>query len=337
MNDEPAVPPHVAAIQRMSAALDAKRREIGLSLLGMFVVLVMARGIHVIHNGQRGVLRRFGRVSNGSVAPGVSYVIPIAERLDVMDVGAVNSVAFGESLALISGDENLVNVTGQVQYRVDDPGRFTTAASQPEGLIRSVAEEVLTREVSWRRVDDILTTDRSALQESIRRGEQSAADRAGVGMTIIDVALNIVSPPPEARSSFAAVSDAASEREKKINEAEGKAAQSLSLASAEADEQRRGAAASATEQTESARAAAASFTALAAEARKARPAARQRLYRKAVAQLLQNARVIGLPGDGSRAHLRLDLKGASVNPMPLPSPSATEPQPQPKPEPQPEP
>jgi len=333
VNEQQAVPRHVAAIQRISAAVYAQRRAIVLAILGVIAAGVIASGIHVIHNGQRGVLRRFGRVTNGSVAPGVSYIIPVAERLDVMDTGAVNTVAFGESLALISGDENLVNVTGQVQYRVDDPGRFTTAASQPEDLIRSVAEEVLTREVSWRRVDDILTTDRSALQESIRRGEQSAADRAGVGVTIIDVALNVVSPPPEARSSFAAVSDAASEREKKINEAQGKAAQSLSLASAEADEKRRSAEASATEQTESARSAAASFTALAAEARKARPAARQRLYRKAVTQLLQSARVVILPGDGSREHLRLDLNGGNVNPIPLPSPSATEPQPQPKPEP----
>jgi membrane protease subunit HflK len=331
VNDDASVPRHVAAIQRIARVTYARRRQLGLGLLGLIVVTIIVSGVRIIHNGQRGVTRRFGRVTNGSVAPGVGYVVPLAERLDVMDVGAVNTVAFGEALALITGDENLVNVTGQVQFRVDDPGRFTTAASQPEKLIRIVAEEVLTREVSWRRVDDVLTTDRSALQESIREGVQSAADRAHVGMTIIDVALNVVSPPPEARESFAAVADAASEREKKINEAQGKAAQALSLASAEADEQRRGAEASATEQMESARSAAVSFIALAQQASKTRAAAEQRLYRKAVAELLQNSRVIVLPGDGSREHLRLDLKGSTLNLIPAP-PTATEPQPKPEPE-----
>jgi hypothetical protein len=60
--------------------------------------------------------------------------------------------------------------------------------------------------------------------------------------------------------------------------------------------------------------AAASFIALAEEARRARAATEQRLYRKAVERLLHDARVIILPGDGSREHLRLDLKGRSAPP-----------------------
>jgi modulator of FtsH protease HflK len=326
------VPAHVLAIQQISRSLYARRWQAAIGLVALLVILFLFSGVRVVHNGQRGVLRRFGRVVDGSVAPGVNYVVPLVERLDVMEVGAVNSVAFGEAVALITGDENLVNVTGQVQCRVDDPGRFTTSSPQPEKLIRIVAEEVLTREVSWRRVDDVLTTDRSALQESIREGVQAAADRAHIGMSIIDVALNVVSPPPEARPAFAAVADAASEREKKINEAEGRASQALSLAGAEADEQRRGAAASATEQTESARSAAISFEALAEQAQKAHASAEQRLFRKSVAQFLQAARVIILPGDGSREHLRLDLKGTAVT---LPAvPPLTEPDVNPKQEPE---
>lgn len=314
MSEEPVVPRHVVAIQSASRVLYNRRKQIALGILIIAILTIAGRGFHFIRNGQRGVLRRFGRVTDGQVMPGLTYVAPMAERLDIIDAGAVTTVAFGESLVFITGDENVVNVRGQIECRVDDPGLFLTAAADPENVIRTAAEQLVTRDVGWRRVDDVLTTDRSAIQETIWHGVQSAADRSRIGMTIIGVTLESVAPPPEAAAAFAAVADAASERERRINETQGKASQALSMARAEADEARSGADASATEQIEAARSGASSFLALAEEARRARAATEQRLYRKAVERLLRDARVIILPGNGAREHLRLDLNGRSLSP-----------------------
>jgi membrane protease subunit HflK len=308
------IPRHVAAIQDASRVLYARRWQIVLGILAVGILIIAGKGFRFIPNGQRGVLRRFGRVTDGQVMPGLAYVMPLAERLDLVDAGAVTTVPFGESLVFITGDENVVNVTGQIECRVDDPGMFLTSAAEPEKVIRMAAEQLVTRDVGWRRVDDVLTTDRSAIQETIWHGVQAAADRSRIGMTIIGVTLESVAPPPEAAGAFAAVADAASERERKINETQGKASQALSMARAEADEARRGADATATEEMEAARSGASSFTALAEEARRARAATEQRLYRKAVERLLHDARVIILPGNGSREHLRLDLNGRSMSP-----------------------
>jgi membrane protease subunit HflK len=316
VSEEPAVPRHVAAIQSASRVFYARRRHIALGILIVATLTIGGRGFHFIRNGQRGVLRRFGRVTNGQVMPGLTYVVPMAERLDIIDAGAVTTVAFGESLVFITGDENVVNVRGQIECRVDDPGLFLTAAADPEKVIRTAAEQLVTRDVGWRRVDDVLTTDRSAIQETIWHGVQSAVDRSRIGMTIIGVTLESVAPPPEAAGAFAAVADASSERERKINETQGKASQALSMARAEADEARSGADAAATEQIEAARSSASSFVALAEEARRARAATEQRLYRKAVERLLHDARVIILPGNGSREHLRLDLNGGIPSQQP---------------------
>jgi len=316
VSDEKVVPRHVVAVQNASRILYARRWRIVLGLIVFAALAFLGSGIRFIRNGQRGVLRRFGRMANGEVAPGLTYVLPLMERLDLVEAGAVTSVPFGESLVFITGDENVVNVRGQIQCRVDDPGLFLTAATDQENIIRTAAEQLVTRDIGWRRVDDVITTDRSAIQETVWHGVQAAADRGRLGMTIIGVTLEAVAPPPEAASAFAAVADAASERERKISETEGKAAQSLSFARAQADEERSSAEASATEQIESARSAATSFIALAEEARRARAATEQRLYRKAVERLLHDARVIILPGDGSREHLRLDLKGRSSQPPP---------------------
>lgn len=314
MTEDTVIPWHVGEIQRASRVLYARRRQIALGALAIAILTIAGSGFRFIRNGQRGVLRRFGRVTDGQVMPGLTYVVPLAERLDLFDAGAVTTVAFGESLVFITGDENVVNVRGQIECRVDDPGLFLTAAADPEKVIRTAAEQLVTRDVGWRRVDDVLTTDRSAIQETIWHGVQSAADRSHIGMTIIGVTLESVAPPPEAAGAFAAVADASSERERKINETQGKAAQSLSMARAEADEARSGADATATEQMEAARSSASSFIALAEEARRARAASEQRLYRKSVERLLHDARVIILPGNGAREHLRLDLNGRSVSP-----------------------
>jgi membrane protease subunit HflK len=314
VSEEPAVPRHVVAIQSASRVLYARRKQIALGILVIVTLTIVGGGFRFIRNGQRGVLRRFGRVTDGQVMPGLTYVAPLAERLDLIDAGAVTTVAFGESLVFITGDENVVNVRGQIECRVDDPGLFLTAAADPEKVIRTAAEQLVTRDVGWRRVDDALTTDRSAIQETIWHGVQAAADRSRIGMTIIGVTLESVGPPPEAAGAFAAVADAASERERKINETQGKASQALSMARAEADEARSGADAAATEQIEAARSSASSFVALAEEARRARAATEQRLYRKAAERLLHDARVFILPGNGSREHLRLDLNGRSMKP-----------------------
>jgi membrane protease subunit HflK len=324
VNEEAAIPRYVVTIQNVSRTVYARRFVILSVIAAALALAFLGNGIRFVRNGQRGVLRRFGRVTNGQVAPGLTYVTPLADRLDLVDAGAVTTVAFGESLALITGDENVVNIRGQIVCRVDDPNLFLTATSQPEKIIRTAAEQLVTRDIAWRRVDDVLTTDRSAIQENARHGVQAAADRGRTGMTIIGVTLETVAPPPEAVAAFAAVADASSERERKINETEGKAAQSVSLARAQADEQRRGSEASATEQVESARSSATSFMALAGEAKRARAATEQRLYRKSVERFLHDARVIILPGDGSREHLRLDLKG---NAPPAPAPSGKSPEP----------
>jgi modulator of FtsH protease HflK len=320
VTDEPSPPRHVAVIQSVSRAVYAKRAAIVLGIVAIGFVAFLARGIRVVRNGERGVLRRFGRVTNGQVAPGLTYVVPLAERLDAIESGAVRTVSFGESLVFITGDENVVNVRGQIECRVDDPGLFLTAAAEPERIIRTAAEQLVTRDIGWRRVDDVLTTDRSAIQETVWHGVQAAADRSRAGMTIIGVTLEAVTPPPEAAGAFAAVADAASERERKINETEGKAAQSLSLARAQADEERSRADASATEQVEQARSSAASFIALSDEARRAPAATEQRLFRKSVEKVLRDARLILLPGDGSREHLRLDLGRTTTPAVPVPEP-----------------
>jgi modulator of FtsH protease HflK len=316
VSDDPVVPRHVLAIQSASRVLYARRRQIALGILLAAVLTVAGGGFRFIRNGQRGVMRRFGRVTGGQVLPGLTYVAPLAERLDLVDAGAVTTVPFGESLVFITGDENVVNVRGQIECRVDDPGLFLTATINPEKFIRAAAEQLVTRDVGWRRVDDVLTTDRSAIQETIWHGVQAAADHSRLGMTILGVTLEAVAPPPEAAQAFAAVADAASERERKINETEGKASQSLSLARAQSDEERRTADAEATEETEAARSSASSFVALAEEARRARAATEQRLYRKSVEHLLRLARVVILPGNGKREHLRLDLNGRSGATLP---------------------
>jgi membrane protease subunit HflK len=320
VSDQPPVPRHVAAIQSLSRAVYARRAALVAVAAAIIVLVFLAGGVCFVRNGQRGVLRRFGRVTNGQVAPGLTYVVPLIERLNLVDAGAVTTVPFGESLDFITGDENVVDVRGQIECRVDDPALFLTAVSSPETIIRTSAEQLVTRDVGWRRVDDVLTTDRSAIQETVWHGVQAAADRTRLGMTIIGVTLEAVTPPPEAAGAFAAVADAASERERKINETQGKASQSLSLARAQADEERRSADAAATEQIEQSRSSAASFVALAEEARRARAATEQRLFRKTVERFLRDARVIILPGDGSREHLRLDLNGRGAPPPAPPAP-----------------
>ncbi|MGH9441014.1 MAG: SPFH domain-containing protein [Thermoanaerobaculia bacterium] len=304
-------PRHVVRIRAAAAALYRRRRIGALASLLLALLVLMASGIRVVRNDERGLRRRLGKLVDGRVSPGATFAIPLMEEFEVVAVGAVRSLPLNrretETLEFITGDENLVEISGQLQYRIEDAGLFRTAQYDPNGVLLDSAIAALAREISILPVDEVLTTGKSALQEAVRSAAQAAAEQTRTGIVLLQVSLAAVSPPAEAAGAFNAVSDAAAWRERRVSEAQGKASQALSLARAQAETDVRQAESRNKEITEAARAERQTFLAIADQVARSPAAGRARLYRASLSKVFATARVVVIPATASKSQIQFFL------------------------------
>jgi len=209
------------------------RRRLSWIALLVLVLGYAGSGVYVVNPGQVAVVRRFGAVVNSRVSEGLHYRLPWpVDRAELVSISEVRRVSIGvvsgdgEELALetLSGDTNIIDFEVIIQYQVSDPvaylfnGNYVASA-----LVGDVAREAITRVAAKTAVDDILTTERPALQNLIRDELQASLDAHGSGLTIVDVNLQKAFPAAQVADAFTDVASAKEDKANAINKAQGEA------------------------------------------------------------------------------------------------------------------
>jgi membrane protease subunit HflK len=289
-------------------------RRVAWSLLGLALAGYLASGVAVIPQDEVGVVRRFGAVTPDPWSPGLHWGLPwglgrvdrvARDRARAVTVGARGSQAAPLSRSpdpvaddFLTGDLNLVTVQALVQFRVVRPVDYLFATRSADPAIEALGESALARALASRTIDDVLTSARAEVAEQIRREVQTVADARHLGISVRAVRLAQVAPPGPVAPAFADVTRARSDRRQAITRAEeyrdrarsdarGLVRETLDAASARHDRL-----------VLMARGEADRFVRLAAEVARDPVAARQRLYREAIAELWPRfaKKVIVAPG-----------------------------------------
>ncbi|MCK4547804.1 MAG: FtsH protease activity modulator HflK [Candidatus Eisenbacteria sp.] len=294
----------------------------------VFAALYLASGLYVVQPDEQGVVTRFGRIVNDGAMPGMHYRLPWpVEKVDRPKITEVKIMSVGfrvvdrvrglppakEESEILTGDENIINIQLMVQYRIADPAKFLFAAEDPHWLVRRAAESTLTQVVGSLGVDDILTSEKFAIQERVREGTEEILARYGCGLKVIGVYFQDISPPSEVGYAFRDVSSAREDKNRIVHEAQGYRNEVMPKARGEAEEILRKAEAYRIERVERAKGDADRFVALLAEYEKHPEVTRTRLYVEAMEEILPRLKkyMIG-KGDGQPvANLKLFLPEAS--------------------------
>jgi len=200
----------------------------------------LATGVHVVQTDEQALVRRFGRARQRSLAPGLYLGLPYGlDRVTRVKVRQTQRVGIGIGLAdralgrsgrprqreYLTGDTNLILVSAVVQYRVspDRLGDYCFRVADVAALVRNVAAAELTRRLATGKVDDVLTTERRALQAEVRQATQAALDRYRAGVQVLSVLLpdKGVAPPEEVADAFRDVDMARANKRQAIRQAEG--------------------------------------------------------------------------------------------------------------------
>jgi membrane protease subunit HflK len=262
----------------------------------------LATGLAVIQQDEVGVVRRFGAVLRDAWEPGLHWGLPWpCDRLDRVKPGQTRNLAVGardvQAAPLsqapdpsrddfLTGDLNLATVQATVQYRVVDPVKYLFTSRGVDESLTATAESALTRSLAGRSIDDVLTTGRSEVAESVHRAIQARVDFEGRGVSIRAVRLGRVAPPVQVAPAFADAARARSDLRQAVTRAEEYTDRARADASGQAREVADRAAARHDRTIQLARGESDRFSKVLAESRKDLPATRRRLYLDALATLL---------------------------------------------------
>jgi len=121
----------------------------------------------------------------------------------------------------LTGDENIVEIKMNIQYRVKDASDYLFNLNSPDFLVPDVTRTAITEIFGGMLVDNLLTVAKSQIQKKIALKVQRMLDEYGAGLQIVNINLHEVNPPEAVAQAFRDVSSAREEREERINKAQG--------------------------------------------------------------------------------------------------------------------
>jgi membrane protease subunit HflK len=235
----------------------------------------------------------------------------VTERDTTTYLSFTNSPDLINEARMLTGDENIVDCSMAVQYRIQNAldYLFNFREGEQEAALRDISEAALRQAVGDHPVDDVLTTGKLEVQNEIRKKIEELADLYSLGVAITQVQLQDVQPSKEVAHAFRDVATAREEREKIINEALAYEREQIPKAEGEAERIRQTADGYKQARIADAQGAVARFVAIARQFETAPEITKTRLYLEALRELLprikltvvdENAGIINLKTLGGR-------------------------------------
>jgi modulator of FtsH protease HflK len=210
---------------------DMKSAGIGAGLIAAVAVLIwLGTGFFIVQEGQQAVVTQFGKYS-ATVGAGFNWRLPYPiQRHEVVVVSQIRSVDVGRDTiikatglrdsAMLTEDENIIDVKFSVQYRLNDARQFLFETRNPNEAVVQAAETAVREVVGKMTLNAALGEEREQIAPRVRQLTQTIVDRYKIGVEI--VAINMqqggVRAPEQVQAAFDDVNRAGQERERAKNE-----------------------------------------------------------------------------------------------------------------------
>ena len=221
LNVRPVFAPIGRSLRRLVRGRGARAAFSASSPLLWLVVTVAAviyavSGFTTIPPGHVGYGRVLGAVVWQDLPPGLHYLgPPPIVQVDKWPVREIKTVVAAEDTEFVTGDLNLVHVSANVQYQVDNPYAYHYQTSNAELIIADVAMESVRNFISSHELESLLNVYREEVEEHVTQSLQRS-DRIEVlsSIDVVKANLLIIDPANETINAFREVSSAQEDRER---------------------------------------------------------------------------------------------------------------------------
>ena len=305
-------------------------KQILLAVLAVIILVWLIQGgpFYVVGPEEQGVLLTFGKQTTVT-EPGFHLKFPwpiqtvqkapvnVVQRIEIgfRSYGSGRNteyVGFSDpdmlrEAQMLTGDENIINCSVIVQYRISDIGAFLFNVREPEGTLIDISEACIRQVIGDNAIDAVLTTGKLDIQNRVIEQIQEMSDNYTLGINIVAVQLKDVQPPAQVSDAFKDVATAREDMQAYINEAEGYRNQVIPEARADSVSIVNEAMGYATVRINTAMGAAERFTAVATEYNKSPQVTSARLHLEMLEAVLSDVQITIVDSHaGALTHYNLD-------------------------------
>lgn len=325
---------------------DMKGAGIGVGMIAAVAVVIwLASGIFIVREGEQAVVTTFGKYDSTRNA-GLNWRMPFPiQRHETVRVTQIRSVDVGRDSvikstglresAMLTQDENIVEIKFAVQYRLNDARAYLFESKSPDDAVVQAAESAVREVVGKMSMGDAMADERDQIAPRVRDLMQTILDRYRVGIEVVAVNMQQggVRPPEQVQAAFDDVLKAGQERERVKNEAQAyandvvpRAAGTAARLKQEADGYKARIVAQAQGDTQR-------FSSVLTEYQKAPQVTRERMYLDAMQEIYSgvNKVIIDSRAAGNLLYLPIDklMQSAGAPAAAVPGPAAQAPAPAP--------
>lgn len=271
----------------------------------VFLVVVISSvlfgSIYFTNEQEIGFTSMFG-VNTTIDGPGMHFKVPFLSQKHIYDattqgmpIGYVeesNESVNGESM-MITSDFNFIKIDFYIEYRITDAIEYCYGCDDPKAVFCNIAQSAIRNTVGMYDVDSVMTTGKAEIEMNIFDDIVQELDKHKTGLVAVNVTIqDVEAPTPTVASAFMDVSDAKSNADTYLNEANAYKNTQIPAAEASAEQIKQEATAAKTERINAAKEEVARFEALYTEYSNNPETVRRRMYYEAIQDILPNMEII---------------------------------------------
>ena len=188
------------------------------------VVLIIALGLRIVTQYEKGVVFRFGRIVRVK-DPGLNVIIPFIEQIRKVDLRTVTMPV--PTQKIIPKDNVSVDVSAVAYFKVVDPIRSIVEIEDVRSAINQIAQTSVRNIVGKFQLDEILS-ERETINKEITNVLDGHTETWGVVVPIVEI--KDIELPEGMQRAMAKQAEAEREKRAKIIAAEGEFLASQKLA-----------------------------------------------------------------------------------------------------------
>ncbi len=182
----------------------------------ILVVVIVAFGVRIVNQYERGVIFRLGRVRAEVKQPGLRLIIPI---IDIMRKVSLRIVTLPiESQQIITRDNVSIGVSAVAYYQVQDPIKSIVEIENVVAATYQIAQTTVRNIVGQSNLDDVLS-ETAAINEKIKEILEASTEKWGIFVGTVE--LKDIQLPDTMQRAMAKQAEAEREKRAKVIAAEG--------------------------------------------------------------------------------------------------------------------